>query len=301
MSLEKEETEINLIQQVLAGEFDMSVANIGKGTQGDHSEVFFGEFDGRKVFIKTNSDTRVFPVEAAGYGLFRQHGIPCPEILAQKERTGYLNRSVLVETAVPGKRLKDLTETQDVSPLFEAAGRTMAKIHQIKVEGFGTLRYRGSSLRGDCETWKENVLGYDRDLGYLKANGFVDERQLKILTDSIQEIAEVDLPIAIFLHNDFHHGHIFSDGKEITGIIDLGACFSGDPRRDLAVARFYQTAEEAQAFNRGYGPLAYDPVVSKYLLLVAAEKVRYRHKGGFAHRMSQALETLSRSFAEVQQ
>jgi hypothetical protein len=52
---------------------------------------------------------------------------------------------------------------------------------------------------------------------------------------------------------------------------------------------------EKQAFNRGYGDMALDPLVSKYALFVAVGKVAYRHRRGFDHRMPRAIENLARS------
>src|SRR5206468_2652045 len=94
------------------------------------------------------------------------------------------------------------------------------------------------------------------------------------------------------LHNDFHGAHIFVDAGEISGVIDWGRALSGDPRLDVAQTLFFLDDESQESFAAGYGVANVDPVVTKYQVVVAAEKAAWRHSMGLTEYRDVALARL---------
>ncbi|MDO8656268.1 MAG: phosphotransferase, partial [Nanoarchaeota archaeon] len=120
----------------------------------------------------------------------------------------------------------------------------------------------------------------------------INQEESQRIRKILQEIKELHIPQGFFLHGDVHGVHIFSDGSDITGIIDPGYAMSGDPRLDVAYTHYFLTPQERIHFNEGYGDVANDPAVSKYFLLIAIDKIKYRHSQGFKYRIPHAVAAL---------
>ncbi len=98
---------------------------------------------------------------------------------------------------------------------------------------------------------------------------------------------------AVLNHGDYHPWHVFVEDGAVTCIIDWSSCYAGDPRSDVAEALFHLSPDKAAAFKQGYGSDADDPLVKKYLQLIAAWKVTYRHENNYLDRMPHALRVLN--------
>ena len=294
--------EVSMLQSALAAEFGMQVENltsINPEDEGDNSEVFSGNYEGRKVFVKTSNDPQTFVLEVAGLELFQKHGVPGPRTLIFKEYVKSINQSLMVQTAAVGISLNRLSAERSVAGVYEEAGKMLKKIHDIKLEGFGTLRLNDGRLVGDTKSWKNYVLSSRPDVDLLKTKCFLTDQEIKILLAAREEIAHTKLGEASFLHGDFQAPHIFTDGTGITGIIDLGGSSAGDPRNDIAKSHYFLQPENIPAFDRGYGNLASDPLVTKHLLMTASRKVEYRIKHGFTRRFPKAIKKLKTIFSQM--
>ena len=306
---EGKEREITLVQSALTDDFGIRAENVARiSEKGDNSEAFSADYNGQRIIIKTidtvDNDYGMYPVETTSLELLRKHGIPVATPLGYREKAKYLEQPMIVQTAVSGIPLYRSERARDPK-LYTAIGEMLNKIHQIKLEGFGKLEVKDGKLRGQSSSWKQSLLDYNpngvsyTDVAYLMDHGFIDAGEARKIENAFTQVLEVDLPQASFLHNDIQSTHIFTDGEKITGLIDMGGASAGDPRFDLAKTRFYFPKELWPAFAQGYGELAQDPLVDKYLLLATARKVIYRHKKNFPERIPEALEALKQSLAET--
>jgi len=204
---------------------------------------------------------------------------------------------VVVQTSVEGVALWWI---EPKSPtLWKDAGAVLKEIHKINLNGFGALDLRDGTLEGELASWKEFILLHKPDQGFLVEEGYINNDEANQVEAAFGDILKIKVDQASFLHHDFHGSHIFSDGKRITGVIDLASAVAGDPRYDVAMAHFFLSSENRAYFNQGYGDLASDPLVSRYLLCIAARKVEYRHKKGFKERIPNAVETLKESLKNI--
>lgn len=301
-SPETEHNEIALVQSAVAAEFGLKLGKLSvieESYKGDNSEVLVGESEGKQVVVKLANDGITYPIEAAGSKLLASRGIPCAKVLAFGENVGKLNKDIIIQTMVSGTPLGRVEAAQRPS-VYKEAGRILREINNIKLEGFGRLKVESEKLKGEHSAYKEAREAVKPEFEYLLEHGFINQAELEKLNQIYEEIAGIDLPQAFYLHNDFHGSHIFTDGGKVTGIIDLGNSYAGDPRKDIAIAHFFLSPKERAAFDEGYGDAVNDPMIDKYITISAAQKVEYRHKKKFTERVARALqilkEQLSKSF-----
>lgn len=307
MNDREKERDATLVQSALVDDFAIRVENLSRLTDlGDNSEAFSADFNGQKIIIKTiENDHGTYAVELASLELLRQHGIPVAIPLGYREKAKYLDRPMLVQTAVLGAPMSRAQETQRSPKLHTAVGEMMKRIHDIKLAGFGKVEVRDGNLHGQSTSWKESLLAYkpngvsNTDVAYLIDNGFINSVEARKIENAFAEVLDVDLPQASFLHNDIQGGHVFTDGEKITGIIDMGGVSAGDPRFDIAIAHYFFPKELRPAIDQGYGELSQDPLVDKYFLLTAARKIVYRHKKKFIDRIPKAVELLKSSLDSI--
>lgn len=290
------------IEFVIRENFDISISNLAPiPTQdlGDNCEVLSGFIDGQKVFVKLLEDPRDFQVESAAFKLLGDHGIASPKVLGLLEKANGIGKAIIIETAAEGRPLSQLSAEEQSPKLFKKAGAYLKSIHDIKLDGFGPLDVSAEVVRGTMPTWKNNVEFYRHDFNFLRERQLITDEELKTLEDTYQKLIGVDLPVASFIHGDFGKSHIFTDGNEITGVIDFGNAYAGDPRKDIATANFFMTPTETENFNQGYGEMASDPLMPYYRLMLAATKLEYRIKKGYLDRVPRAMDKLKQYMKEV--
>lgn len=289
-----------LLSTALKQELGLVVTNIrplNPGDLGDSAEVFSGVHDCQKIFIKLQATSESLRIESLALGLLRERGISCPEVLGFIDNVKSLGLALLTDTALGGTPLSREEDATKKLAACKAAGKMLKKIHEIKLEGFGSLKFHNNKLSGSLKTWRENVEHFRPDFEYLNEQGYINDKEFKKLVDAHEATASVFLPQASLIHGDYSPQHIYTANGAITGIIDLGVCRAGDPRKDIATMHFFLSPDEAKIFDSGYGSLANDPMMTRYDLLQAAVKVEYRAKKGFADRLPAALEALKNNLS----
>jgi aminoglycoside phosphotransferase (APT) family kinase protein len=291
------------VEAVIKDDFRLhisSLSEINPTYLGKTSEVYSGLYDDQKVIIKIGRHARRYRVEVAGLELFHKYGVPSPQTLAFRKKAKYIDKAVLIQTAAYGAALKQLSMKQITPKLWQAAGGTLRRIHDIKLEGFGTLDLNSGKLEGQSATLNQRYLNQKPYvLHYFAKRRFASSSDIEKIEAAFCNILEADVGQASFLHNDFNLNHIFTDGEQITGIIDLSAAYAGDPRSDIAVSHYFLPPNARADFDRGYGDLALDRLVSQYDLAVAARKLVLRDKRDLTDRIPGAIEILKKTLNQV--
>ena len=252
--------------------------------QGWFNEVFRVELGDRSVFVRINRDREAFPRELAAYQRGADCGMPVPDVVAYLPHSVTLDAPMLVLGEITGEPLGTSPPGRNARQrLHEQAGAMLRRLHAAPIDGYGTLTLRDGVLRGASSSWRNYWLvdnTYDRDLEAIARDGPVSGSEWARVERAIDTMVAVEVGPARFLHNDFHGAHIFTDGRAITGVIDFGNALAGDPRYDIAMARYFCEPFEAEAFTRGYGDVALDPMVQTYGVYVAAIKVLWSQRTG---------------------
>jgi fructosamine-3-kinase len=264
-------------------DFGLEISNVEKIEQGYSSQVYKVLLDDKTVFIKINENPQIFPVEVLGYDILKELGIPVPSVIAFQDHPPTLGYSTIILSGAEGVPLSTANLTQaEESLIYVEIGSILKKIHSIKLEGFGRLIAEGRGLRGKQNSWNEFWMQlekrYQDDMVTIKEQGFLTEQELEVLDEALNKVSSLHIKQGSLLHRDVHRGHIFVTGDKVTGLIDLGALECGDPRYDIAMSMVFQTPSQQEHFKKGYGALAEDPLVTKYLLCIAAMKIAFRFR-----------------------
>lgn len=173
--------------------------------------------------------------EACVHELLRARGVLVPEILRFEPEPRELDRSAALTSTIPGRPIDRHTPITAVHRIARQAGRDLATINGIPVEGYG---------------WVDIVRGEDRHLvaehctratwaaEYLAAAETVIASSLVDTSLSYAMHFWANLPDngrSWLAHGDFDATHIHADPESHThtGIIDFGEIRGPDPLYDL--------------------------------------------------------------------
>lgn len=135
-------------------------------------------------------------------------------------------------------------------------GKMMAKIHQIKVNGFGPFdneKAKTGELIGIHSTLNDAFnAGLEENLNRLVTYKlFSQEVALKIKM-LFNDNKLLDIKDPVLIHNDFADWNLLTDGKEITAVLDWDESVGGDPIQDIACWSTFFAPERLNIFLKGY-------------------------------------------------
>ena len=165
-------------------------------------------------------------------------GVRVPAVVHYEPFDQTLARSVMVTTEVSGSPLSGVTSTKSVAEIGRAAGRDLARIHQIPVHGFGWVRREhdqpGWPLGAEHRTYAEYV-DPSSVAGPLAGVG-LSTGQVRTVELLLQEAVETGPAggVGSVAHGDFDAGHIFEQDGAYTGLIDFGEIRGTDYTFDFA-------------------------------------------------------------------
>jgi aminoglycoside phosphotransferase (APT) family kinase protein len=163
------------------------------------------------VFLKIDADQARTDVEVEAMALAP---VPTPEVLWRQP-------PVLALAAVPGTALGRLGEPSPASPAaWAAAGAAIRMLHDAPLPPWPgqSLDEITAELDGECE-WL--LAGDVLPAELVTRNRQVAEAALRPWTPA-------------FTHGDLQIAHVFTDGDEVTGVIDWTEAARGDALYDLA-------------------------------------------------------------------
>lgn len=207
-----------------------------------------------------------FHAEAAASHLAKEAGLPSYDTLAIHDYEDGEDFAFHVLEKLSGTAIKKWLEAHpdDETALLPQVGRKMAKLHQIKVDGFGPFdndRAKTGELVGLHKTFGEAVrAGLPFNLDVLQKEGVLTDEQVSAVTKLFGD----DNPLlaveqGVLVHNDFADWNLLTDGKDVTGILDWDECVSGDAVSDIACWSTFFDPERLEGFLEGYWQIADKP------------------------------------------
>jgi aminoglycoside phosphotransferase len=180
--------------------------------------------------------------EALAHRLLRERGVRVPEVVHFEPFTDRLRRSVMVTDEIPGCSLAERHRGIDIGAVATAAGRDLAIINGLVVDGFGWIRRdlpAGAPLAADAPTLRAFALSdLDEHLAALSVAFAADElRAIRCAIATHDDLLDVER--AVLAHGDFDATHIYHQNGEYAGIIDFGEIRGADPFYDLGHAALH--------------------------------------------------------------
>ena len=226
---------------------------------------------GQEVIIRAHPKgirNGYFHVEAAAAKLAKESGLPSFDTIAVHDLRGFGDFAFQVIEKLPGTAVSKWLETNpgDETVLLSEIGKTMAKMHQIKVDGFGPFDNERAKIDGQLvgihESSAEAIqAGLFFNLDVLEKAGIITANQKM----NIADIFDKKNPLlktrqAVLVHNDFADWNLLTDGKKVTGILDWDECVGGDPVADLACWSTFYEPDRVKPLLDGYWQVAKKPI-----------------------------------------
>lgn len=221
-----------------------------------------------------------FGPEALAHSLLRARGARVPEVLYWEERAPELGLSTMITAEIAGQALgyEDWPSTGDA--ILEAAGRDLALVNSLPVEGFGWIersRPAGAPLAAEFATYREFVHRHvDEHIPVLVERGVVRPGELDRIFRRYDAL--LDAEPAVLAHGDFDPTHIFHHEGQYSGIIDFGEIRGSGRLYDLG--HFSIESEPLlPALLRGYRQVAELPSDAEPRIRLSALLIALRRLG----------------------
>lgn len=206
-----------------------------------------------------------FHAEAVAARKAREAGLPSYDTLAIHDYEGGDDFAFQVIEKLPDTAIKKWLEThpEDEAKLLPQIGKAMARLHQIKVSGFGAFdneKAKSGELVGLHQTFGEAVrAGLPFNLDVLKQYSVLTEQQAEAVAKLFDDNPLLDAQEAVLVHNDFADWNLLTDGQDVTGVLDWDECVGGIPESDIACWSTFFDPERLKGFLDGYFSIAEKP------------------------------------------
>lgn len=216
-------------------------------------EIFFRSDDGK-------IDDEYMLAEEAAMNLARQRGVPVPHVyVTDTSKTLFPVRYQLMER-VSGERMSNFYQdgTLDREQTSRELGRHLARLHTIKLEGFGF--FNTEVLRAE-----NKIIGLNktnREYFYTKLNDhlrclrdteFLDKQEVQDIERLIGAFDKVlDIGQGSMVHKDIAFWNLIGTSTKVNAIVDWDDVISGDLIDDIAVVRCFYGEDIFRPLLEGY-------------------------------------------------
>jgi aminoglycoside phosphotransferase (APT) family kinase protein len=224
-------------------------------------------------------------------------GAPAPHILALDTTATLFPAPYLLMVTTPGQPLDSLgLSIEQQRPYLQQAGRFLRLVHTIAPDGYGSLDdevyLRTGQIRGEFDTWRAAIVqGVEDALAYIEHRHLLDDTAISAIRRLMHEYDAVltQRTASSLLHGDLGANHVYVDPARqcVTGLIDFGSRWAGDPVWDLATYE-WDGGHPLEYLLEGYeldhaGEAAFKVTFAFYCLCQAVPWAVWCHKRGYTH------------------
>ncbi|UVI30218.1 phosphotransferase family protein [Paenibacillus spongiae] len=201
---------------------------------GDWSKAYSFILDGKDMVIRFGAHREDFEKDRV-MGLYSSHILPIPRVIevGETESGGFY----AVSERVPGKHLDELNgpEIQQVLPQLLDALHELQQLDLTDTQMIGLWRPAGTG-----PSWGQELLSIaeprDRLAGWReRLDAFPQEARIfDAGVDKLRQLVPQIPENRGITHNDLLNRNVLVDGGRLTGVIDWGNAFYGDPLYDNA-------------------------------------------------------------------
>ena len=173
------------------------------------------------------ADEGSFAPEVLVHQLLRARNVRAPEVVYYEDRNAELGCSVMIVAEIPGRPLGHAADTTAMRSVLVEAGKDLAVINGIGVDGFGWILRGGSDngrLRAEYSTYREFIQRHvDEHIALLADRRILSSRQSTALQEIFHRFDHYfDVEQAVLAHGDWDATHIYQRDGSYTGMIDFG-------------------------------------------------------------------------------
>ncbi len=240
----KPDVDSDALAAIVARAFDNAPVDWRRTAEGVSAQVYRLARGADVFYLRVaESPDANLGVEAALLGELRRLGTRVPEVVFLDRCDAALGRSVLIMTAVPGAPV----ERANLPEVLRAAGRDLAVVNSLPVDGFGWIRRdRDWPLAGELATYDEFVISYLPAPWPGRLGALLSSADLDALEALFDRERRQPVPGARLAHGDFDTTQIFHQDGRYTGLIDFGDVRGADPCFDLGTFHLTHSKRDPQ-------------------------------------------------------
>jgi aminoglycoside phosphotransferase (APT) family kinase protein len=303
------------IEMVASDIFSSAPLRVESAMGGISTTVYRIVYPNETFYLRLLPDANdSFASEVAVHTRLRRLQVKVPEVIHFEHFNEILQRSVMVTTAIQGRPVsqsRDLGEEALLAIAIEA-GRDLAQINMIPVDGFGRLRGREKTERllaknSSCRAFM--LADWDSSINYLADNVLATSEVNTIEQILLRYDQWLDAEQAFLAHGDFSTRHIFQNDGQYLGVIDFGDSQGTDGWYDLGYFHMRDGGllpyQLGSALLSGYGeitslPSAYEQRIRFTSVLITVKMLAYALRRGSHDRSTlQQLKTLRRDLVAL--
>lgn len=231
-----------------------------------------------------------FFVEECAWNAAKDMGIPVPIGIEVHEASSELDMDFMICSILNGMTMDNylLKNPHAERQLVKRCGEWMAKIHNIKVEGYGSfnneIAKNEGRLIGLHKSYHDFIhTGLEENLDRLVRFEVVEQLQASAMAEIFEQLNFEPTQGPRLIHNDFADWNVLTNGEDLTAILDWDECHAGDPIADLACWSTFFPIERYSTFLDGYTsisslPTDYEDRFHFYRLRYTISKMALRIK-----------------------
>lgn len=202
-------------------------------------------------------------------------------------------RNYLIESLLEGRMLSKARLTaEERKNVYISLGKTVRKIHNIKMQGFGELQ---RNLQGKHQTLEQHTeFLLRKNIPLLRRTGLLSEEEINRVRSYLRiKRKETRRQESVLLHFDFTDPNVLVSDRIFSGLIDFGDLSCGPRAYDLAKLYIEKKGcEDFVNFLKGYGGM--DPEEVEYFAVChLLYEIPYYHSVGNDRRCAKLLKMQS--------
>lgn len=251
-----EAPKIELVKQIADDFFKKSV-ELESVRKGGSTYVFRIKVDKQTYYLRIFQEQDVsFAVEVKVHELLIKKGVHVPKIIHHEHKNNVVDLSIMIAEEISGKDMEDksIVLNRKFEQVLFDAGKQIALINQIEVDGFGEInRDIQDKLVGEIKTFHDYYYeNLENDIFLLSKYTF-DVHEKKAVKDFLENgFNLLDKDVSHLVHGDFDLSHIFQSGGKYTGIIDFGDIKGSSPLYDLGHFKTHDLIKGFESLINGY-------------------------------------------------
>ncbi len=270
---------------------------------GGSTQVYRLRCDGEVFYLRVAEERAAsLAPEVHVHEVLGVRGVKVPAVVHFEPFDERLQRSVMVTTAIPGAPLAARPVDGTTSGILRAAGRDLAIVNSVPVQGFGWIeRTTGvdEPLQAEHASYRDFAFEHlDADLALLR-QAVLTAAETAAIRDTIGRYdAWLHACPAWLAHGDFDVSHIYQHDGRYSGIIDFGEIRGAQRLYDLGHFYLHDGETLLLALLEGYRdmfpiPPDYERRIALAGLLIGvralARNVRLRPPNAYQRHLSAAI------------
>jgi aminoglycoside phosphotransferase (APT) family kinase protein len=220
---------IHLVHHEVAQLFPhTSLSTIARVDEGVSTYVYRIRANNKTFYLRLLPEVGAsFAPEVLVHQLLRNKGVSVPEVVYFEHRNEALQLSLMLTAEIKGMHIGHCTSIDDQKTILRQAGRDLALLNSIPVQGFGWIQRDNSmvvQLEAEFPTYKAWIdEHFQDDLALLTNKRLLSESDAtNISTILARYNSWLNEEQAHLAHGDFDAKHIYQQYGHYTGIIDFG-------------------------------------------------------------------------------